>query len=331
MNKQKVFAVWNTDKEAWKKSSSGALAPLLFDYIFENGGVVYGVCFDDNLKLIHKRFTSPDSAYLGTKYVQSNLGNCFKDICEDLKSGIVCFIGSPCQVAALLRVVDKNLLKNLYTVDFVCSGVPSQKVLNCYAESIEQREKHRVTDIHFKDKRTGWKNYSISVDLDNGRKISKLASKDWYMLAMLNYGVSKRPACYHCPYADCNRVSDITLGDFWGYRAKNWQNRDNDKGISLCIVNTEKGTNWFNGLKNIRYEERTINEAKSVNVRLWMCSPEPDNRKEFWQYLNNKDYQNIEKMLSPIKIPLKKRIRTLKIYSYFRNAKLAVKCLLKKQ
>ncbi|MGN1126517.1 MAG: Coenzyme F420 hydrogenase/dehydrogenase, beta subunit C-terminal domain [Ruminococcus sp.] len=328
-NKQKVFAAWNTNKDAWKNSSSGALAPLLFDYIFNNGGVVYAACFDDNLKLVHRRFTASNPAYLGTKYVQSNLGDCFRSICKDLRSGIVCFIGTPCQVDALLRIVDKNVMQNLYTVDFVCSGVPSQKALDCYVESIEEKKKQRITDIHFKDKKSGWKNYSISVEMDKGKKVSKLASKDWYMLAMLNYGVSKRPSCYHCPYANCNRVSDITLGDFWGYKAVRWQNRDDDKGVSLCIVNTEKGMSWFSGLQNIKYEERTISEAKSGNVRLCKCSIQPNNREEFWHYLNKKDYNNIEKMLTPVKLPLKRRIRASKIYNTAKTAKLAVKCFLK--
>lgn len=330
LNKQKVFAAWNTNKDAWKKSSSGALAPLLFDYIFDNSGVVYAACFDDNLKLIHKRFASASSAYLGTKYVQSNLGDCFRNICRDLNNGIVCFIGTPCQVAALLKVVNKSLKNNLYTVDFVCSGVPSQKVLDCYIEYTSKQTKQRVTGVHFKDKITGWKNYSISVDLDNSKKVSKLASKDWYMLAMLNYGVSKRPSCYCCPYTNCNRVSDITLGDFWGYKTIYWQNRDNDKGISLCIVNSDKGIEWFSNLKNIKYEERTLSEAVNGNLRLSKCTIQPKNREEFWNYLNNGDYQSIEKMLTPVKLPLKKRIQTLKIFNIAISVKLAIRCILKK-
>ena len=65
----------------------------------------------------------------GTKYVQSSIGYSYKQIKNDLKSKTVLFIGTPCQVAGLLNYIPNSLHKNLFTVSFICGGVPSNKFL----------------------------------------------------------------------------------------------------------------------------------------------------------------------------------------------------------
>ena len=59
-----------------------------------------------------------------------------------------------------------------------------------------------------------------------------------------------RKSCGSCHFTNLQRPSDITLADFWG-----WQKTDKDinvdnKGVSLVFVNTKKGQELFNAVKD---------------------------------------------------------------------------------
>ena len=54
-----------------------------------------------------------------------------------------------------------------------------------------------------------------------------------------------RKSCGNCHFANTKRPSDITIADFWG-----WENTDpafnaDNKGVSLVLLNTEKGRKLF--------------------------------------------------------------------------------------
>ena len=57
-----------------------------------------------------------------------------------------------------------------------------------------------------------------------------------------------RPSCYNCKFANIHRPGDVTLGDFWGIE-KNDPAFDDNKGVSLILINTEKGNKLFNMAK----------------------------------------------------------------------------------
>ena len=68
----------------------------------------------------------------GSKYLQSVIGDCFKDIKTLLEENKkVLFTGTPCQVAGLYAFLRKDY-ENLYTVELICHGVPSPKVFKKY-------------------------------------------------------------------------------------------------------------------------------------------------------------------------------------------------------
>lgn len=50
-----------------------------------------------------------------------------------------------------------------------------------------------------------------------------------------------RSACHSCPFSTEERVSDITLGDFWNWRQSGKIDNSDDCGISIVMCNTEKG------------------------------------------------------------------------------------------
>ena len=60
-----------------------------------------------------------------------------------------------------------------------------------------------------------------------------------------------RKSCAKCHFTNTQRPSDITIGDFWGWEKvdPNLFDKDN-KGISLMLINTEKGAKLFEAIQN---------------------------------------------------------------------------------
>ena len=141
---QNAYVCKNNSDELRRKSSSGALFSAFADTIISRGGCVYGVKMDKTIVAI---FSSSDTEkgidkFRGSKYVQAYVGYIFKDILKNLHNGrLVLFTGTPCQVAGLRSFLKKDY-PNLYTLDFLCHGVPSPKTFSTYISEIELDE-HR--------------------------------------------------------------------------------------------------------------------------------------------------------------------------------------------
>lgn len=54
-----------------------------------------------------------------------------------------------------------------------------------------------------------------------------------------------RRSCGVCPYANTRRPGDITIADYWGWEKTDPSFNADDKGVSLVLVNTEKGRKLF--------------------------------------------------------------------------------------
>ena len=91
-----------------------------------------------------------------------------------------------------------------------------------------------------------------------------------------------RPSCYNCHYAKTNRVGDFSVGDFWGLGHQGVPfKHDMTKGVSLLLVNTEKGRSIMEALDESNfYEKRTLKEAAARNHNLSNVSRMPYNRDE---------------------------------------------------
>lgn len=207
----KVFAIKNKDEEIRKKSSSGGIFTVLAETVIREGGVVFGAKFNENWEVVHDYTVTKDglAAFRGSKYVQSRMGDCFSKAKSFLDQGKkVLFSGTPCQIAGLKRFLRKEY-NNLLTVDFICHGVPSPKVWRMYLDEtvVRQCEKKAfIEEVSFRDKRLGWKKYSVSLlfstTIGNGAKNSVLVSEPFtenlFMRGFL-YDVYLRPSCYQCP------------------------------------------------------------------------------------------------------------------------------------
>lgn len=275
------YAATIKEKNELRTCASGGIATELSRYIINKGGVVYGCTGKDIRNVHHIRINSlKDLAALkGSKYVQSYLGTIYKDIRNDLKRHtFVMFIGTPCQVAGL-KCYLKVEYENLITIDLVCHGVPSQKMLN---DNINLYTKNSNKDIavEFRDKNGNGIKYGWYYKFPNTQSIQKIKYyKDPYIFGFLK-ALTFRNSCYVCRYATISRCGDFTLCDFWGLGEDAGFNIND--GVSAVLVNTEKASEiWSQISHNTNYVKREIIEAQRGNGQLQCPSRKHKNHNKF--------------------------------------------------
>ena len=261
----KAYAAWAKDKEEYISSTSGGAASVLSRDIISRGGVVYGCSISPECDVRHIRIDNEEELYKlkGSKYVQSNIKDILPIVKEDIKHNrLVLFIGTPCQVSAV-KSLFKVIPDNLYVVDLICHGVPSLKTLKNYLKT--EFGTYKFNSISF---RNGTK---LSLVLKNkGIKLYEgPSSKDLYYKTFMG-GYTYRNSCHHCKYAQPNRVSDVTIGDFWGLGKKgNCNIPEHKEGVSVMLPITEKGMSLIQTIKdNLNLYERPIEEAIQGNSQL---------------------------------------------------------------
>ena len=101
---------------------------------------------------------------------------------------------------------------------------------------------------------------------------------------------SLRSSCYHCLYADSNRQSDITIGDYNGIQMvqpellqQNGGVFNEADGISCLIVNTEKGAEVFDRYKfDYLFRKTEFEKVSQYNTQLLKPCSEGPYRKQFF-------------------------------------------------
>lgn len=285
-------------------SSSGGVFSALASYVIERGGVVFGAAFDKEFKVIHKYVEKiEDLASLrGSKYVQSEIGTTYFQAEEFLKAGrMVLFSGTPCQIEGLLSYLKKPY-ENLITQDLICHGVPTPKVWQKYVEYREETHRAKPREIAFRAKDEGWKRYSMSFAFENDRKYRATLDKD-PMLQIFLKNLCLRPSCYDCSFKKKERLSDITLADFWGIENVS-PKMDDDKGTSLVVIHSKKGQQIFEGISDfLEFTETDIDKAISYNLSMIKSVAVPKKRKDFFEELNKNPVKAIKRhgKVSPLK------------------------------
>lgn len=233
-----AYACYAKNMEILKRSSSGGLFYLLGENVIKKNGVVFGARFDENWEAVHDKAEKIDelSQYMGSKYLQSKIGDTYILAEKYLKSGrIVLFSGTPCQIAGLKSFLNDDY-DNLLTIDLLCHGVPSAVIWREYIKKIQR--KSRIKSVNFRDKKNGWLNYSLKVEFENGKIYQKTRETDPYMRGFIKNSYL-RPSCYECQIKK-NNVADITLGDFWSVFII-CPEMYNPMGTSVVLVNSDKG------------------------------------------------------------------------------------------
>lgn len=283
----KTFAVKYKDKSIVEESRSGGVFTAISD-LFLDEGAVYGCVLNQDFKAVHARAEDSEerNRMRGSKYVQSNMGESYKEVKRDLESGRkILFSGTSCQVAGLQMFLDKEY-DNLLCIDIVCHGVPSPKVWEHYLRW--QTGKKKILSVDFRNKRKyGWRDHIETIYFDGKQIDSKVWTNIFYS------GNALRPSCYECPYKSIIHPGDITIADYWNIERAAPEFDDN-RGVSLVLVNTEKGKEYFDKIKGaVIWKETQIED--SMQRAFIKAEAKPKDREQFWIDFNNRDFQFISK------------------------------------
>lgn len=263
-----VYAVRHKRREEMATSRSGAVFIALSDWILTQGGTVYGAGYADHFRVVHKRAATRKERdeFKGSKYVQSDPGNVFTQVRTDLEQGRhVLFSGTPCQTAGLRSVLDLRHAptEKLWLVDLVCHGVPAPYVWRDYLAYVEHRQGEQALAVDFRDKsRLGWSAHEESFLFPKGKAIRRTYTDLFYKAIMF------RLSCGVCPFACQQRPSDLTIGDFWGWEKVNAGFNADNWGVSLLLINTEKGKRLFSRIRTeTDYITTTLESAMQPNLQ----------------------------------------------------------------
>ena len=290
ISKTRAYAVKNRNEEIRLKSTSGGFFSLLANYVLEKGGYVAGAAYDDNFVVRHIIINNMSELYKlrGAKYSQSELGNTFFNIRKLLdEDKLVLFSGTPCQCIGLKRYLKKDY-SNLITTDLICHGVPSPQVWQYYIDyrSNKENEGVRPIKINMRCKDSGWSDYNYSTEFvyENGKRTLILNSQDLFMKAFVG-NICLRTSCSNCKAKGIERITDFTLGDYWGIWNQ-YPDFDDDKGINVVFVHSKKGDDLLNLLENkVQMFEVDQNEAYQENMSFVISSKECINRERFFSDL----------------------------------------------
>lgn len=318
---QAAYGVKNKDNEERNRSSSGSVFIEIAKAVLSENGVVFGVEMDSNFIVYHSWANTLEESrkFQGSKYVQSIKGNAYSKVKEYLMDGKkVLFTGTPCEVAGLKKYLGKDY-NNLLTIDIICHGVPSQKLLQKFINKKEKDFKSKIKSLTFRDKKFGWRNQEIHINFENDKDYhAPIWEDEFYRLFTSNYIL--RESCYVCHFANMNRPGDITIGDFWNIKNVK-EDFEDTLGISSILVNTEKGADLFDSIKSdFNYFNCDFNEITQPNLQ--HPSIKPENFEEFKKDFESQglDYclkkygemgvmEKVKRFLSPLTKRVKKLMR----------------------
>ena len=318
---QATYIAINRDEEIRQQSSSGGIFTLLAEQVIAEGGVVFGARFDKDWSVIHSWTDTIEglAAFRGSKYVQSRIGDSYREAREFLKQGRkVLFSGTPCQIAGLRKFLRKDY-DHLLTVDFICHGVPSPGVWQRYLSELREElraergvgkntvplsmdELPVITGISFRDKTNGWKKfgfllrYAASEAASNSVSSSAIKEEKEFLqpfpenpfMRGFLADVYLRPSCYACPAKSGKSGSDITIADAWGIQYIAQEN-DDDRGACYVLENTAKGTTYM-GLFSFEQHHVDVDVVKQYNpAYVISVKPHPKRRQFFKQYTKRRE------------------------------------------
>lgn len=303
----KTLAAANKNEDLLKKVASGGIFSSVAESILEDDGIVFGASMEyKNGVLVPMHISVSNKEELlklqGSKYVQSFIGDTYAEAKKYLLEGRkVLFSGTPCQISGLKSYLGKDF-ENLYTIDIICHGVPNAKWFQNYIKVLEEKLQGKVYYYNFRDKSKGQgMNAQIKYHDKNGN--SKVLYKDGHLTSFFHLFLKMniyRDNCYECPYARQERVSDITIGDYWGIYEEHAEemkhsNMSNSKGVSCVLINTEKGISVFEKISaRMDMFETTVEKVAKHNMQLREPTKYTEERQNLFQIYKNSGYEGIE-------------------------------------
>ena len=309
----KAFAVKHIDDKVRMSSRSGAAFIAFSDIILNHSGAVYGASMQEDFSVQHCRALNANQRDLmkKAKYVQSSTVGIYPQVVQDLNTGReVLFSGTPCQVAGLRSYLSELHIDDskLYCCDLVCHGVPSPTIWKDYVSYIHSKYKKKIIETNFRDKEFGWNTHFESFVLEDKKR--KIVRRDYTDLFYQH--IMFRPSCHNCYFANIYRPGDLTLADFWGIEKNDVSFNDN-RGVSLVLVSTEKGIRLFEQAeKDFQWFECEISDCLQPTLI------EPSNvsprRAKFWKDYKTMNFPEFLKKYTNPKSPkavIRKKIKEI--------------------
>lgn len=305
-----TYAAYRTTAEDQTGSSSGGVAAAFYETAIDNQWYVVGTRMTTgfNTEMILTNARDDLFAFRGSKYVQANTKSVYEQLKNVLRDGKnVLFIGTPCQCEAA-RTAAGNNKEQLVTVDLICHGVPSQRTFKQYIEWVEQRKKRKVKNVSF---RSPW---GVEMVMNDGKRDIWKRRMYWDpYFETFSCGIINNEACYQCPFAQEKRVSDLTIGDFWGIgKTKPFQSPN--RKVSVIGVNTPQGEKFLKMCSSLILEERDWDEAVSGNSQLQNALPKSPLYDLFWKTYMDSGLDDALKATVYDKVTKKYRKEYPKIY-----------------
>lgn len=295
------FAAQNKDANILSLSTSGGIFYSLAISVLNNNGIVYGCAFDEdyNASIVRAKTIEEIIPFFGSKYVWSDSSNSYRSVKNDLDNGYeVLYTCLPCQAAGLKMYLGKTYEK-LFIVDVLCGGAPSPYAFQKYLETITDNFGKKDLNFKFRDK----EGFGTGVNCTYSHKGKKYhenwLENSYYFAFSSKSRITWRISCYGCNYKSVHRVSDMTIGDYWGVEKyhPDFQQRE---GVSVILINSNNGRTIFDRIKdNLLYENSNVvfateknslvNEIIDGHVQI------PENRNAFFEELHNKGWSFVDK------------------------------------
>lgn len=290
-----VYCAWIRDEAIRLKSTSGGVYYALAETMLGQGGYLSGCVFTDDWKSARHIVgnTREDlERIFRSKYFQSDTAGIYREVGRLLERGErVLFCGTPCQNAALREYLGRGY-EPLIQCDFVCLGINSPKAHQAHVRELEKRYGSEVSFFNFKNKRKGWTALGLLVEFQDGRKDFTDRNTSAWTEGYIYGNLYMRPSCEHCRFKKIPRISDISFGDFWGLDGGPENLR---KGMSLVMVNTEKGRRFYGeALGRLHSQAQTLEQAVAGNPRI-LRSPKYDwkKRAEFFSNVDTEEFSHL--------------------------------------
>lgn len=312
---QHVFLITTHDERHYKNSATAGVCTIAAEHVLENNGKVFGVELSEtDWKARHVCISDKEGIerIRNSKYVQSDTCDTFREVKKLLEDGIkVLYTGTPCQIAGLKAFLRKDY-DSLITIEIICHGIYSYRLLQKEVGYWEQRLGAKVHNFKFRSKRKfPWiKGGIINFDATKNGKTTHHEylgpySPTYRCYAYADDGISYnlRKSCYACQFRDRERYADITVGDSWFLHHPNYKKfskADFHNGISLVVCNTGRGKALLDSIGShftateIPYDDAFIQPAMQE------CNREiPQQREAIYSNLDTEDYGKlVERLLN---------------------------------
>lgn len=313
------FGAYHKEKDIRFKSTSGGLFSAFANRVFDEEGYVAGAVYDEDFSVKHILTNKREDLLQirSSKYLQSFTQGLFSQIKKELdndKKVLAC--GAPCQMASLRLFLGKDY-ESLVICDFICRCINSPKVFRKHLDSLERKYGAKIIFAQAKNKELGWRALTFKAKFANGKVYLGDGLRDNFTRGYMMANCCSRPSCYECKFKGLPRISDITLGDFWGIERVD-KSLDNNTGTSAVLLNSSKGFTFYKSIKTVMDREVKLETIFPGNVALINSLPMPScDRKLFFEDLEKLPFEKIAKKYFPLKkVTMFKKLIRIHIWKY---------------